>query len=162
MTTTATSREGIRDTLASYCRGIDRRDRALVASCFTPHATDDHGTGPRPIPEFLDWCFALLDQYDSTFHFLGQSSYDFEDSDLCRVETYGVATHRRTGGAARQNLTTGFRYVDDLVRDASGWRIRERLAITDWSRVDDESAWFAVSPELARGQAGTDDPSYRR
>lgn len=33
----------IRELLARYCRGVDRCDSALIASCFHPDARDDHG-----------------------------------------------------------------------------------------------------------------------
>lgn len=157
-----TPREAIREVLAAYCRGVDRRDRELVGSCFHHDATDDHGTGPRDLPVFLDWCFALLAGYDSTFHFLGQSTFTFLDGATADVETYGIAAHRTAGGPDHRNLTTGFRHLDRLEDRGSGWRIASRLAVTDWSRVDREERWWTVPPTLAQGRAGPDDPSYRR
>ena len=147
--------------LAAYCRGVDRRERALVEACFHPDATDDHGTGPRSLDAFLDWCFALLEGYDSTFHFLGQSTFTFSDDHTAAVETYGVADHRTAGGPDHRNLTTGFRYLDRFEDRGEGWRIASRLAVTDWSRVDREADWWAVPGSLAQGRAGPDDPSYR-
>jgi hypothetical protein len=154
-------RESIRDTLAQYCRGIDRRDRGLAAACFHPDATDDHGTGPRPIDEFIEWCFDLLAAYDSTFHFLGQTLITV-DADLAsaRAESYGIAHHRTTGGADHHNLITGFRYLDTLSPGAETWLIRHRRAVTDWSRVDRSDQWWAVPDRMLRGLAGPDDPSY--
>ncbi len=159
MTVAPTAREAIREVLAAYCRGIDRRDRELVRSCFHLDATDDHGTGPRSIDDFLTWCFDLLAGYDTTFHLLGQSTFEFRADDEARVETYGVASHRRAGGPEHRNLVTGFRCVDTFVDD-SGWRIARRVAITDWSRVDSEDAWWAVPDAMRRGRPGPDDPSY--
>ncbi|GJM39311.1 MAG: hypothetical protein DHS20C19_26780 [Acidimicrobiales bacterium] len=162
MTIQPTAREAIRDVLAAYCRGIDRRDRSLVTACFHPDATDDHGAGPRTRDDFVAWCFDLLAGYGSTFHFLGQSTFDFETSDTARVETYGIAGHRTPGGPDHRNLTTGFRYLDRFEDRGDGWRITSRLAITDWSRVDREGDWWAVPDTLAQGSAGPDDPSHRR
>ena len=159
MTTAPTPREAIRDVLATYCRGIDRRDRDLVRSCFHPDATDDHGTGPRSLDEFLIWCFDLLAGYDATFHFLGQSTFDFRSDGEAWVETYGVASHRRAGGPDHRNLVTGFRSVDTFV-DAGGWRIRQRVSITDWSRVEAESSWWHLPDTMRTGRSGPDDPSY--
>ena len=85
----------IRTVVARYCRGIDRRDRELVAACFHPDATDDHGTGPLPLDEFLDWAFELLGRYDATFHLVGQSLIDSTGPGRAAVETYGIAHHRR-------------------------------------------------------------------
>lgn len=159
--TAPTAREEIRDVLAAYCRGIDRRDRALVAECFHPEATDDHGTGARPVGEFLDWCFSLLAGYDATFHFLGQSTFDFRSERQAWVETYGIASHRRAGGPDHRNLVTGFRYVDTFV-ERGGWRIADRLAVTDWSRLDREGDWWSLPDEMVTGRGGPDDPSYRQ
>jgi len=161
MTTEPTAREAIRDVLAAYCRGIDRRDRALVTSCFAADATDDHGTGPRPRDEFLTWCFELLEGYDATFHFLGQSTFDFGSDEECSVETYGMAAHRRAGGPDHRNLVTGFRYLDTM-RLTDRWQITRRVAVTDWSRVDHERDWWPVPEQMLRGQAGPDDASYQQ
>ena len=155
-----TPREAIRDVLAAYCRGIDRRQRDLVGSCFHPYATDDHGAGPRALADFLSWVFELLEGYDSTFHILGQSTFDFRSDREAVVETYGVASHRTAGGADHRNLVTGFRYLDTFTDD-SGWRIGRRVAVTDWSRVDREEDWWAIAPGMSKGRAGPDDPSFQ-
>ena len=165
-----TPREAIRHVLAAYCRGIDRRDRELVRACFHPDATDDHGTGPRPRDEFLDWCFDLLVGYDSTFHFLGQSTFAFRSAHEAAVETYGIASHRCVGGPDHRNLVTGFRYLDTFThdvsalvhREASGWRIHRRVSVTDWSRVDRSGDWWQVPASMLSGRAGPDDPIYQQ
>lgn len=156
-----TDQDAIRGVLARYCRGIDRRDRELVRSCFHDDATDDHGTGPRPVEAFLDWCFGLLDRYDATFHLLGQSLIETVDDDRAEVETYGIAHHRRAGGPDHLNLVTGFRYLDHFARVGAEWRIAERRAVTDWSRVDRHGDWWPIGDHMLRGEAGPDDPSYR-
>jgi len=130
-----------------------------VRSCFHDDATDDHGTGPRSVDDFLTWCFDLLDGYDATFHLLGQSTFDFRSDHDAVVETYGVASHRKRGGPDHRNLVTGFRYVDTMT-DRDGWRIAARVAITDWSRIDREGEWWEVSAEVLQGRAGPDDASY--
>lgn len=160
--TDPTPREAIRDVLADYCRGIDRRDRPLVESCFHPDATDDHGTGARPIADFLAWCFELLEGYDETFHFLGQSRFTFANPTRADVETYGIASHRTEGGPDHRNLVTGFRYLDRFEDRGKGWRIASRMAVTDWSRIDRAGDWWAVPDTMLRGRAGPDDPSNHR
>lgn len=162
MSVATTPREMILDVLATYCRGVDRRDADLVASCFHPDATDDHGTGPRTRDEFLSWCFALLAGYDSTFHFLGQSTFSFDTPTEADVETYGIASHRTAGGPDHRNLTTGFRFLDRFTRRDGTWRIVTRCAVTDWSRVETEGEWWPIPPNLLQGTAGPDDPSYDR
>lgn len=157
-----TAREAIREVLGAYCRGIDRRDRALVTAAFHPDATDDHGTGDRPRDEFVEWCFGLLEGYDSTFHQLGQSTFDFRSGVLAHVETYGIASHRRLGGPDHRNLVTGFRYLDVFRLDDGGWRIARRRAVTDWSRIDRVGDWWVVPDTYLRGSNGPDDPSHEQ
>ena len=156
-----TPRESIRDLLATYCRGIDRRDRNLVTSCFHPAATDDHGNGPLGRDDFVDWCFEILAGYDSTFHFLGQSSFVFDSPAEARVETYGIASHRTASGPDHRNLVTGFRYLDIVTAVDKRWRIATRVAVTDWSRVDREDDWWPVPTSLLHGVAGSEDPGVR-
>jgi hypothetical protein len=161
VTVPTSPREAIADVLARYCRGIDRRDEVLVRSCFHLDATDDHGTGPRSLDDFLVWCFELLATYDSTFHLLGQSTFEFRTDSEAVVETYGIASHRKADGPDHRNLVTGFRYVDTLI-DHDGWRIARRVAITDWSRVDRAGDWWDLPAQMLTGRAGPDDASYQR
>ena len=156
------AREAIRDVLARYCRGIDRRDRDMVARCFHPDATDVHVTGPGPIADFLELFFELLHGYDSSFHFLGQSVIDIDpDGRTARSESYGIAHHRTAGGPDHRNLVTGVRYVDDFTVVAGMWAIAARVAITDWSRVDPAGDGGDVPERLLQGRPGPVDPSYR-
>ena len=97
--------------------------------------------------------------YDSTFHLLGQSHFDFRSDDRAVVETYGIASHRTEGGPDSRNLVTGFRYVDTMA-DRQGWRIAARVAITDWSRIDREGDWWETPGRLLTGRAGPDDASF--
>jgi hypothetical protein len=65
-------------------------------------------------------------------HVVGTQAIDL-DGDGARAETYCVAHHVRRDG---RRLAVGVRYVDALVRTADGWRIRSRVARTEWTRDD--------------------------
>lgn len=152
-------RAAIIDTVSRYCRAVDRMDRDLMTSCFHPDAVDTHGSFAGTRDEYLDWVFPLLESYDSTFHFIGQVLVEL-DGDDARSEAYGIAHHRTAGGTDRQNLVTGFRFVDEWQRRDAVWRISRRTAITDWSRVDHEADWWPAPPHLLQGQRSPADPSY--
>lgn len=154
-----TARLAITDVIARYFRGIDRFDMHAVEACFHPDAHDDHGTGDRTVPEFLEWVARLLQKYDATFHLMGQVILEIDD-DTARSETYGVAHHRAAGGADHLNLVTGFRNLDRWERRAGSWRIVHRLAVTDWSRIDHEASWWMTPDHLASGARGEADPSF--
>lgn len=58
------------------------------------------------------------------------------------------------------NFTTGFRYVDHLVRERGRWRIAERWAIREWARSDAGDR-LPVPASGPRGDRGPDDPMAR-
>ena len=66
--------------------------------------------------------------------FRNQFDRDHPDfhGDVARAESYGVAYHRKEGGEPRQNLSTGFRFVDRFERRDGDWRIARRVATTEW------------------------------
>ncbi len=47
-------KEAIRTVIATYSRGIDRRDRELLLSCYHPDAVDDHGLFVAQPEKFYD------------------------------------------------------------------------------------------------------------
>lgn len=153
----------IRQVLARYCRGIDRYDLALVRSCYHDDAVDEHGSFSGGPDEYVAWVGKLLTRYAMTMHFLSGSSIE-RSGDVALVETYGMSFHRsgpEAAGDAKLNLMTGFRFVDRFERRASrGWRIAHRVAVTEWSRVDDEPGRWPVPPTLRHGTRDATDPVW--
>ena len=161
-------RLAIADTIALYCRGIDRFDRGLVASCFHRDATDTHGSFHGTIDEFLAWAFRLLERYDATMHLVANhlatfptTSADGDRPAVAVAETYGIAFHRSSDPDPRRNLTVGFRYLDRFERRDDGpWLIARRIATTEWVRaaVPDES--WPIPDGSAIGRRDGDDPLF--
>jgi len=158
----------IRQVLLRYCRGVDRMDRELVASCYHAGATDSHGSFTGTVEEFLVWVWRVLGRYSMTMHFLGNMliELDPDDPSRARAETYGVAFHRSEGGEDRSNLTTGFRYVDDLAHRApvpgtpAEWRIVRRVSTTEWVRVDRPEDHWPIPAGMLVGVRDHSDPVY--
>jgi hypothetical protein len=150
----------IRRCLLRYARGVDRLDVELVRSCYHPDATDSHGSFTGTVDEFLVWVERILRRYDLTMHFLGSPLIEFDDAAHARVETYGMAFHRATSGPPEQNLVTGFRFIDRFELRADGWRIAQRIAVTEWSRVDHEDAWWPIPEGMLQGRRDRTDPVY--
>ncbi len=150
----------IRRCLLRYARGIDRLDLELVRSCYHPDATDAHGSFAGTVDEFLVWVERLLRRYDLTMHFLGSPLVEFDDATNARVETYGMAFHRAASGPPERNLVTGFRFVDRFERRDGEWRIAQRIAVTEWSRVDHEDAWWPIPDGMLQGRRDRTDPVY--
>ena len=150
----------IRQVLHRYCRGIDRMDRALVAACYHPDATDEHGSFSGDADAFLEWCFRLLERYDRTQHFVTNVLVEPAGPHAARCESYGVAVHEKEGGPPEANLTTGFRFVDRFQKRDGAWRIASRVATTEWVRHTPDSQIFPVGEGLRRGRRDRSDPVY--
>ncbi len=147
----------IRRVLMQYARGIDRRDFALVASCYHPGATDDHGSFQGTIEDFIPWVQGALERFDTTMHFLGNVLIDL-DGDVAHVETYCVAYHRLAGRDA--DSIAGLRYLDRMERRSDEWRIADRTIVVEWNRVD-EIDTPGFGPDYTRGTHDHTDPVYR-
>ena len=143
--------------LMRYARGIDRRDFALVASCYHPGATDDHGSFRGTVEEFIPWVQTALERFDTTMHLLGNVLIDL-DGDTAHVETYCVAYHRLVGRDV--DSIAGLRYVDRFERREGDWRIADRTIVVEWNRVDDVVT-PGFGPGYVRGTHDHTDPVYR-
>lgn len=66
--TEVADRLAIAQTLALYCRGIDRCDSEQLAAVFTPDALIDYGDGARPIGEAIPGLMAGLGTMRLTQH----------------------------------------------------------------------------------------------
>ena len=150
----------IRRCLLRYVRGVDRLDLELVRSCYHADGTDSHGSFTGTVDEFLVWVERILRRYDLTMHFLGSPLVEFEDATHARVETYGMAFHRAVSGPPEHNLVTGFRFVDRFESRDGAWRIAHRIAVTEWSRVDHEDAWWPIPDGMLQGRRDRSDPVY--
>lgn len=157
--------------LTRYATGIDRRDFAMVAACYHPGATDDHGSFEGTVEEFLPWVEGRLASFDTTMHFLGNVSIDLVpdpvDADaadgkgarVAHVETYCVAYHRLAGRDT--DSIAGLRYVDRFECRGGEWRIADRTIVVEWNRLDEVNA-LGFGPEYVRGTYDRTDPYYRR
>jgi ketosteroid isomerase-like protein len=120
-------RQAIADCVHRYCRGIDRSDVDIVASCYHDDAVDDHGHyvgSGRGLGEWAnDRMRALLgNQHHITTHnveLAGESAHS---------EAYYFVTMRQPDGTTK--LVSG-RYLDRLERRDGEWRIAERVCMVE-------------------------------
>lgn len=153
--------QAIERVIHRYCRGIDRRDLALVRDCYHDDATDHHGSFEGTADEYVVWVDGLLARYRFTTHALNQITVEFGASpDLAAAETYGVSIHRGDPAKPHQNLATAFRYLDRFERRAGSWKIARRVAIGEWSLRLSAEAWWDIPESHVHSRRDADDPLY--
>lgn len=154
-------RQEIESVLHAYCRGIDRRDLALVRACYHDDATDRHGSFFGTADEYVAWVDGLLARYRFTTHALNQITIEFgPDPDRAATETYGVSVHRGDPTKPHHNLATAFRYLDCFERRGGVWKIASRVALGEWSLRLPAEAWWDVPETHLRSRRDASDPIY--
>lgn len=154
-----TDREEIHHLVLSYCRAVDRLQYDDIRTVYSKGGIDHHTGFDGTADEFVAWLRTLLPRLDGTMHITG-NHLSTVVGDRAVSETYGTAVHWGTpADDPARNFTSGFRYVDDLVREDGRWRIAERFALREWTRVDVGHR----DPEGAgpRGSRDRTDPLYR-
>jgi len=139
-------RFAIHDLTMQYWMNVDRRDWPRVKDCFVPGTLVDYSAlmpidTAVPAEEVVDRIAAAIEIYAVTVHNVGNHEVIL-DGDEARSEACIVAHHvyrdpDRQGGRLP---VAGLRYRDVMVRTAAGWRIRDRVATTDWR------AWWDPRP----------------
>jgi uncharacterized protein (TIGR02246 family) len=133
-------RLAIRELIETYARCADRRDPKGWMALF---ATDAHfvvymnGQDAKPSQELhsrdaLGPIFAHFTQYDSTTHFVGQSTIFTLSNVRATGEAYVLAHHVTVNGAGRQLNLASIRYNDTFVKVDDVWLFSERLLYFDW------------------------------
>jgi hypothetical protein len=150
-------KQAIYEVVLGYCRGIDRLDMDKVRAAYHPGGLDHHTGFSGPIEEFVAWVEPALRRFAGTTHIIGNHMAEVM-GDTAVSETYGTAVHwgESTEDPAR-NFTSGFRYIDHMIRREGVWKIQERWAAREWTRSD---AGLHV-PKEGKGPSGSrgpDDP----
>jgi SnoaL-like domain len=154
-------RLAIAETLALYCRGIDRCEPEQLAAAFTPDALIDYGDGARAIAEVIPGLMAGLGAMRLTQHNISNTVMRIT-GETARAETNCVALHLIPTPDGEIELTVGGRYLDRLAKREGRWLIAERLYVMDWNRS--APATMALEGGLfdglqRRGARGGADPS---
>lgn len=154
-------RLAIAETLALYCRGIDRCEPEQLAAAFIPDALIDYGDGAKPIAEVIPGLMAGLGTMRLTQHNISNTVMRIT-GETARAETNCVALHLIPTPDGEIELTVGGRYLDRLEKREGRWLIAERLYVMDWNRG--VPATMALEGGLLgglrrRGARGAVDPS---
>lgn len=154
-------RLAIAETLARYCRGIDRCDAALLAEVFTADARIDYGDGPKPPAETIPGLMAGLGAMRLTQHNISNTVMQITGT-TAKAETHCVALHLIPSPDGAIELVVGGRYLDTLAKSDGQWRIAERLYVMDWNRTQPstmQTKGGLFDRLQRRGARGDSDPS---
>ncbi|MFQ5516674.1 MAG: nuclear transport factor 2 family protein [Acidimicrobiia bacterium] len=127
-------RREIEALLIRYATALDTRDWTLLESCFTPDATADYGQlvgRHEGYPAIERTVRQALASYTATQHLLSNFviRVDGEEAtSVCQLR----ASHYLPGVPGGEVAVVIGRYHDDLVKNASAWRIRQRRLEHAW------------------------------
>ena len=143
-------------------RAIDRCDAGLIADCYHPDATDDHGLIKGTIAEFITGVIPMLQGMKRTQHNVTNLLVEVRGH-TARGEAYFIAQHTLAGEGGEVEMFAAGRYLDRFEWREGAWKIAHRHAVYDWTMtVPASGAWDNFPPEMnfLRGQRGAGDPSY--
>ncbi|HRD99664.1 MAG TPA: nuclear transport factor 2 family protein [Ilumatobacteraceae bacterium] len=147
----------VQQVLYRYCRGLDRMDRDLVASCFAPDAHVDYlsiftGTAEA----FIDEVWIRHSRYLRHSHQIGNVLVEATDDHLVS-EAY-VTTTLWTDTLMERKVSG--RYIDRWSPDPNRWVIAERIFVAD-QRIETPLPENPLVPLIQHARRDRDDPSYR-
>jgi SnoaL-like domain len=175
------AKEEIRQAMARYSRGIDRRDEKLVRSAYHEDSVDDHGLGFGGSGyDIAAGTQAFPPEWKMTTHFLGQHLIEV-DGDRASSEVY-FESHQiiQAPDNVEWDWEVGGRYLDHWERRGEGeFLITKRVVVYDWMRTTpNRTPWAgpdhdvpkvshgaeplpaAILAATAFGKAGPEDISY--
>jgi len=150
----------IRNVLLRYCRGVDRCDDSLIASCYHDDAVDDHGnwrvSGKDAPREILA---RVKPGPESAMHFMGNIQIEVE-GDIAFAESYLLAFRTAHHNERAYTRTRAIRFVDRFSYRNGEWRISERVVVDDWNRVDEIMETMSDTPLFRPSSKDHSDPVY--
>ncbi|PCC45517.1 nuclear transport factor 2 family protein [Brevibacterium aurantiacum] len=162
----------IKDALARYCRGVDRRDFDLVRSVYHSDAYDAHGPYNGNVDGLLDWMVKRHKSVAQSMHFLGNCIIDLKAS-YADVETYCVTyqkLHPESGGSTSEvGLTVGTsgqqtqvrcRYLDRFEPRQGLWKISRRVVVYESLLLEESTSNSPFASDMILATRGNDDPLY--
>ncbi|HYR82604.1 MAG TPA: nuclear transport factor 2 family protein [Terriglobia bacterium] len=138
--TEAADRLAIRELVEAYAHFADRRDAKGQMALFskdTHFVVYMNAKDPTPSQELhsreaLAPVFAELNQYETTTHFVGQSTIFTLTDERAIGEAYCLAHHVTVDGDKRRLMVASLRYLDTFVKVDGTWLFAERLLYVDW------------------------------
>ncbi|MDB5860766.1 MAG: Ketosteroid isomerase-like enzyme [Ramlibacter sp.] len=126
-------KERLHELEMAYCRGVDRRDAALLQSIFFDDAVEEHGQMYRgTAAEFVRWAIEeFLPQWDITAHYVLNEWYRV-DGDRAEGETHRISYHRQRQNGGLHEVIAACRTFNRYECRDGVWKISYRGVSRDW------------------------------
>jgi hypothetical protein len=129
---TAEERNQIEQAVAAYCRGLDRFDREIALSPFTPDAVLNYsGIYVGDAPGFMDWVWPFHEKLVLNVHRVANVYIDRNPSGHLVSESYVTSLLRRRDGDDIVDRVGYGRYIDRWAETDSRLAIAEREYVND-------------------------------
>lgn len=152
-------KDEIATTIHRWATAVGRCDWERVRLAFHDGALDAHGTFDGGIDHFVEWQKRHHDGIEQSVHFIGPVDVEFASVDLALAETYVTVYQRLTKDAVQPRtdllgiemadyakplmaLLVG-RYIDRFERRDGQWKIANRQAVFEWTKIDD-APWNVI------------------
>ena len=155
------SSEAIRAILYRYARANDRKDEALMRSCFWPESTHKHGGFDGLSSDFVARAMKILGGIIYSTHFIANAAVEVR-GDRAFSECYYAAHHRRAkqDGTGEEDAFFEGRYLDFLERRKGEWRIIRRRGLSDLTTVQPAASAYASWTPGIHSHPGQDDEYF--
>jgi 3-phenylpropionate/cinnamic acid dioxygenase small subunit len=130
MTTASDDRQAIEQVMYLYAWMVDQRKWELMDSVFAPGATIDYtSTGGRKgeYRPTLEWLDRALAPWPINLHFISNVAIELDGDRAHSRCLFQAPMGRARPDGTQEVITNAGYYLDQWVRTAAGWRIRERI-----------------------------------
>lgn len=148
-------KDEIRELALRYCRGVDRKDPALLRSLYTRDGIDNHANIFRgSAAEYVDFLESSFQFIQIGAHYVCNHLIEL-NGDEASGEVYALGYHILPSAGPLIESFVGVRYLDRYRREDGEWRFacREVVVDLDRSRTVDHRGAGLVDPR--------EDLSYR-
>ena len=133
-------KDGIRDQIYRYARGVDRMDRELTRSVWHADGTAQYfGFFEGSAADWIDWCWKAHEGMEAHSHQMTNVTIEL-DGDHATSETYAIVALRTVPDEAglRRQIDVRGRYLDRWSKRDGRWAIDHRIHVVDLQSIGGE------------------------
>jgi len=153
-------RTQISEQVIKYAMGVDRRDWAMFADCFTDPVYADFSAGGVPAEtvardKLVARISFALNGFTATHHISPNHVIEFDDNDPDRAVCYSYmfAQHLITGSENGEYYLLRGSYTNHMLRTADGWRIERIIQHRSWEYGNTNAVTEAAARSEAKASA---------